>query len=79
MTYEEDNAVTLLIAIEEPERFGGGGGGGGGCTSVGDSFWWWAKLVVVFIFLAFLGVLFFLWIGPFVMNKEVIPVLNWET
>ncbi|KAI3823670.1 hypothetical protein L1987_05110 [Smallanthus sonchifolius] len=75
MTYEEDNAVILLIAIEEPEGFGGGGG----CTSVGDSFWWWAKLVVVLIFLAFLGVLFFVWIGPFVMNKEVIPVLNWET
>lgn len=83
------------VILNEQEDLGGGGGGRGrgsslpsssssmGCASVGVSFWcclwWWAKLVLVFIFLAVLGVCFFLWIGPFLMNKEVIPILNWET
>ncbi|XP_024996497.1 uncharacterized protein LOC112529443 [Cynara cardunculus var. scolymus] len=49
------------------------------CTSFWWSLWWWGKLVFVFIFLAILGVCFFVWIGPFLMDKEVIPVLNWET
>ncbi|KAI3687483.1 hypothetical protein L1987_81180 [Smallanthus sonchifolius] len=108
MTYEENDAVTLLkIAIEDPrddyvilsEPVGGGGGGGGrsgggslpsssserggGSSNVGGGvwycLWWWAKLVLVLLFLAVLGVCFFLWIGPFLMNKEVIPILNWET
>ncbi|CAH1436331.1 unnamed protein product [Lactuca virosa] len=74
---------------------GNGRGGGGccslpssssssrSCSSVGGGFWcslwWWSKLVLVFIFLAVMGVCFFLWIGPFLMNKEFIPILNWET
>ncbi|KAD5508313.1 hypothetical protein E3N88_16016 [Mikania micrantha] len=82
-----DDYVTLI----EPEGFNGGGGdcsqpsssSSMGFTGGGDSFWcsfwWWAKLALVLIFVAFLGVCFFLWIGPFLMNKEVIPVLNWET
>ncbi|XP_076950632.1 uncharacterized protein LOC143623668 [Bidens hawaiensis] len=68
-----------------------GGGGGGGCVPSSSSaaatggvrvwycLWWWAKLVLVVVFLAVLGVCFFMWIGPFLMNKEVIPILNWET
>ncbi|KVH90033.1 uncharacterized protein LOC112521629 [Cynara cardunculus var. scolymus] len=88
----EDPKDDYLI-LNEPEGLRGGGGGGGGSlascssarcsTSVGGGFWWsiwwWAKLVLVFVFLAVLGVCFFLWIGPFLMNKEVIPILNWET
>ncbi|XP_076882832.1 uncharacterized protein LOC143531415 [Bidens hawaiensis] len=66
-------------------------GGGGGCVPSSSSssasggvrvwycLWWWAKLVLVVVFLAVLGVCFFMWIGPFLMNKEVIPILNWET
>ncbi|KAK9072946.1 hypothetical protein SSX86_009382 [Deinandra increscens subsp. villosa] len=77
------------VKLNGPEGLGGGNGSlqsspsSSGCISVGGSLWcclwWWAKLVFVVIFLAFLGVSFFLWIGPFLMNKEVIPVLNWET
>ncbi|KAK9079702.1 hypothetical protein SSX86_001381 [Deinandra increscens subsp. villosa] len=81
------------VILSEPEGLGGGGGGGGGsqpsCSSsrgggnVGGGFWcciwWWAKIVLVLMFLAVLGVCFFLWIGPFIMDKEVIPILNWET
>lgn len=51
----------------------------GNCTSFWWSLWWWGKIVFVFIFLAIVGVCFFVWIGPFLMDKEVIPVLNWET
>ncbi|MFS7913908.1 putative SNARE associated golgi family protein [Helianthus anomalus] len=89
MTYKENNDVVTLIkiAIEEPrddyvaltetEELTGGNGGGcyGGC----GGFWWWLKLLVVIIFVGFCGVCFFLWIGPFLMNKGIIPVLNWET
>lgn len=77
------------VILNEPEGLGGGGGSLASCSSsrcsssVGGGFWcslwWWAKLVLVFVFLAVLGVCFFLWIGPFLMNKEVIPILNWET
>lgn len=79
------------VILNEPEGLGGGGCGGSlascssskGSSSVGGGFWcsiwWWAKLLLVFVFLAVLGVCFFLWIGPFLMNKEVIPILNWET
>ena len=39
------------------------------CSSVGGGFWcslwWWWNLVLVFIFLAVMGVCFFLWIIPF--------------
>ncbi|KAD3641262.1 hypothetical protein R6Q59_003875 [Mikania micrantha] len=48
-----------------------------------DSVWWslwrWAKLAFIVIFLTVLGGCFFIWIGPFLMNKEVVPILNWET
>lgn len=76
------------VILKEPEGYGGGcsvpsSSTASGCSGVGGSFWcsiwWWLKLVLVFIFLAVLGVCFFLWIGPFLMNKEVIPILNWET
>ncbi|CAH1421630.1 unnamed protein product [Lactuca virosa] len=73
------------VILKEPEGLGGGNSrGGGGCcslpsssspsSSVGGGFWcslwWWSKLVLVFIFLAVVGVCFFLWIRPFLMIKE---------
>ncbi|XP_057812258.1 uncharacterized protein LOC131026396 isoform X1 [Salvia miltiorrhiza] len=42
------------------------------------SLWWWAKLVLVVLFVAVLGAVFFKWIGPFFMDKEIIPIINWE-
>ncbi|KAI3501185.1 hypothetical protein L1887_29047 [Cichorium endivia] len=50
-----------------------------GGDNIWSSLWRWAKLVFVVIFVAVLGVCFFIWIGPFLMNREVIPILNWET
>ncbi|KAL0393418.1 UNVERIFIED_CONTAM: hypothetical protein Slati_4308000 [Sesamum latifolium] len=49
-------------------------GGGGGWWS----WWWWAKLVVVVVFVAVLGAVFFKWVGPFFMDKEIIPIIIWE-
>ncbi|KAL2543514.1 SNARE associated Golgi protein family [Forsythia ovata] len=54
---------------------GESGGGSGGWLW---SFWWWAKLVLVVAFLGVLGAVFFKWVGPFFMDKEIIPIINWE-
>jgi uncharacterized membrane protein YdjX (TVP38/TMEM64 family) len=41
--------------------------------------WWWAKLVLVLAFVGVLIAVFIKWIGPFIMDKEIIPLINWET
>lgn len=43
------------------------------------SFWWWAKLVLLFAFLGVVAAVFFKWVGPFFIDKEIIPIINWET
>ncbi|XP_057510338.1 uncharacterized protein LOC130792793 [Actinidia eriantha] len=40
--------------------------------------WWWAKVVVLLIFVGVLAVVFLKWVGPFFMDKEIIPIINWE-
>ncbi|XP_076905694.1 uncharacterized protein LOC143561514 [Bidens hawaiensis] len=76
MTYEDDKVSLLKISIEEPRddyaKLNAP-------AVSGHGFWWWLKLAFVLMFLIFLGVSFIIWVGPFLMNKEVIPVLNWET
>ncbi|KAI3682011.1 hypothetical protein L2E82_50322 [Cichorium intybus] len=84
-----DHKPDYVIMTEEEELDDDRGGGvgvapspsspSGDCTSIWWSFWWWGKLVFLVIFLAVLGICFFAWIGPFLMDKEVIPILNWET
>lgn len=39
--------------------------------------WWWARLIILLIFVGVLAAVFFKWVGPFVMDKEIIPLLNW--
>lgn len=39
--------------------------------------WWWARLIILLIFVGLLAAVFIKWVGPFVMNKEIIPLLNW--
>ncbi|XP_042052755.1 TVP38/TMEM64 family membrane protein YtxB-like [Salvia splendens] len=60
---------------------GGDTGGGDEASSDGGwwlwSLWWWVKLVLVVLFVAVLGAVFFKWIGPFFMDKEIIPMINW--
>lgn len=51
------------------------GGDGGWCWSL----WWWLKLVLVLTFLGVLAAVVCKWIGPFFMDKEIIPIIHWET
>ena len=41
--------------------------------------WYWVKLVVLFLFLGFLAVVVLVWVGPYFIDKEIIPIINWET
>ncbi|KZV45322.1 hypothetical protein F511_04060 [Dorcoceras hygrometricum] len=63
-----------ICETETSSSCGGGGGGGGWWWSL----WWWAKLVLVVLFVSLLGAVFFKWIGPFFMDKEIIPFIIWE-
>ncbi|CAH1415603.1 unnamed protein product [Lactuca virosa] len=83
----EDCKCDYEILIER-EALGDCGGGialtssssaSGGGSEIWSSLRRWAKLVFVVILVSVLGVCFFIWIGPFLMNKEVIPILNRET
>lgn len=38
----------------------------------------WMKFALLFSFLGGLAFVFFRWVGPFVMDKEIIPLINWE-
>ncbi|KAL2547448.1 SNARE associated Golgi protein family [Forsythia ovata] len=51
-----------------------GGGDGGWCWSL----WWWLKLILVVTFLGVLAAVIFKWVGPFFMDKEIIPIIHWE-
>lgn len=35
-------------------------------------------MVVVLIFVGVLAAVFLIWVGPFFMDKEIIPLINWE-
>ncbi|KAL3645366.1 hypothetical protein CASFOL_010546 [Castilleja foliolosa] len=48
-----------------------------GCCG-GGGWWWWAKLVMVVLFVVVLGAVFCKWVGPFFMDKEIIPIIIWE-
>ncbi|XP_071730766.1 uncharacterized protein [Rutidosis leptorrhynchoides] len=83
-----DDPKPDYIIMTSPEGIGDHGRGGfapssssisGDCINIWWSFWWWGKFVFLIVFLAILGFCFFVWIGPYLMEKEVIPILNWET
>ncbi|KAG4135073.1 hypothetical protein ERO13_D08G193700v2 [Gossypium hirsutum] len=42
------------------------------------SIWFWVKLGVLFTFIGLLAAVFFRWVGPFLMDKELMPIINWE-
>ncbi|XP_047947927.1 transmembrane protein 64-like isoform X1 [Salvia hispanica] len=71
---DEEDYVKLEAETSTSGCCDGGDDGGGWLWSL----WWWAKLVLVVLFVAVLGAVFFKWIGPFFMDKEIIPVINWE-
>ncbi|XP_022759436.1 transmembrane protein 64 [Durio zibethinus] len=42
------------------------------------STWYWIKLGILFTFIGLLAAVFLKWIGPFFMDKELMPIINWE-
>ncbi|XVF52755.1 hypothetical protein PTKIN_Ptkin05aG0043800 [Pterospermum kingtungense] len=42
------------------------------------SIWYWIKLGILLTFLGLLAAVFLKWIGPFLMDKELMPIINWE-
>ncbi|XP_051114686.1 uncharacterized protein LOC127240196 [Andrographis paniculata] len=44
----------------------------------GVRWWWWAKILAVVSTVVVLAVVFFIWIEPVLMDKEIIPIINWE-
>ncbi|XP_010433980.1 PREDICTED: uncharacterized protein LOC104718021 [Camelina sativa] len=41
-------------------------------------FWFRVKLSILFIVLAALAIVGYIWIGPLIMDKELIPIIQWE-
>ncbi|KAJ4712895.1 SNARE associated Golgi family protein [Melia azedarach] len=90
--YEEDNEVVpdlgLRIDVEENNNIKGdyvklreceeeepGSPRRWSCGKV----WYWLKLALLLTCLGLLAGVFIKWVGPFFMDKEVIPIINWET
>ncbi|KAK8533206.1 hypothetical protein V6N13_046366 [Hibiscus sabdariffa] len=42
------------------------------------SIWDWIKLGILLIIVALLVAVFLKWVGPFFMDKELMPLINWE-
>lgn len=89
-TYEEEDAVSRLKITIQGEVMSKGGYGTFSEPEHGlavttsywnscSSFWHWAKFVFAACFGAAMGLCFLLWIAPFLINKGVVPILNWET
>ncbi|KAJ4951471.1 hypothetical protein NE237_028303 [Protea cynaroides] len=91
MTCESDDTVTPELKLQmgddngdyvrlgcfndrELEQFGGEPP----CPKKGNFLWWWVKVVSFCICLVALAVVGIIWVGPFILDKEVIPVLDWE-
>lgn len=93
MTYYEDDEVvpelTLRIDIDENNNNNKGdylklreceeGGPGSPRRWSCGRVWYWVKLAVFLTSLGLLAAVFIKWVGPFFMDKEVIPMINWET
>ncbi|KAM3343752.1 hypothetical protein BC332_00476 [Capsicum chinense] len=75
----EENNKGFLKGCIGASSSGISGYGGNSSSSRCWSLWWWAKLVLVLIFVGVLAAVFLKWVGPFFMDKEIIPILNWET
>ncbi|KAF3448435.1 hypothetical protein FNV43_RR09148 [Rhamnella rubrinervis] len=45
----------------------------------GGALWYWFRFVLLLVCLGLLAWVFLTWVGPFFMDKEIIPLINWET
>ncbi|CAI0417445.1 unnamed protein product [Linum tenue] len=41
--------------------------------------WYWVKLAALFACLGGLAFVVLKWVGPYFMDKQIIPIINWET
>ncbi|KAE8710835.1 putative LRR receptor-like serine/threonine-protein kinase [Hibiscus syriacus] len=65
---EECEAGERDLSVQEP----------GFCSLRGRSIWFWIKSGILFTFIGLLAAVFFKWVGPFLMDKELMPIINWE-
>ncbi|KAE8727729.1 hypothetical protein F3Y22_tig00005406pilonHSYRG00503 [Hibiscus syriacus] len=65
---EECEADERDLSVQEPAF----------CSLQRRSIWFWIKLGILFTFIGLLAAVFFKWAGPFLMDKELMPILNWE-
>ncbi|KAH6805543.1 SNARE associated Golgi protein family [Perilla frutescens var. frutescens] len=93
MTYNAGHEDLRLVGDYVKLEAGGGGGGGGDAGALclkeasrcrgsrGELWWllwWWAKLALVVLLVGALLTVFLKWVGPFIMEKEIIPLISWE-
>ncbi|MED6220724.1 hypothetical protein PIB30_047601 [Stylosanthes scabra] len=62
-----DDPTVAAVVVESP------------APSRRSAVWYWAKMALLFLCLAFLAVVVLKWVGPYFIDKEIIPVINWET
>lgn len=70
----------VKLEASEPETSTSAGGGSSTSDEWGwwSWWWWWAKIAAAVLLLVVLAAVFFKWIAPFLMEKEIIPIMNWE-
>ncbi|EYU40545.1 hypothetical protein MIMGU_mgv1a011468mg [Erythranthe guttata] len=91
MTYNAAGDEDLRMDREYVKLEGGGGDGsppcaaavasrycGDGCGLGRRSLWWWGKLLLLVVFAGLFAAVIFKWVGPFLMDKGIIPIINWE-
>ncbi|XVF10729.1 hypothetical protein REPUB_Repub07fG0207700 [Reevesia pubescens] len=66
---EECEAEEKDLLLKEPTFF---------CSIWRKSIWYWIKLGILLTFVGLLAAVFLKWVGPFLMDKELIPIINWE-
>ncbi|RWR80703.1 transmembrane protein 64 isoform X1 [Cinnamomum micranthum f. kanehirae] len=64
--------------LNDVEAVGFGGQGDESRARGCCSFCWWMKAVFFCVFVLVAAACFFIWGGPFLINKVVVPVLDWE-
>ncbi|PON57444.1 Transmembrane protein [Parasponia andersonii] len=61
------------------EELGGGAAEDSPPGRRGSRLWCWVRLVLLVACLGVLTAVCIKWVGPFFMDKEIIPLINWET
>lgn len=91
MTYKDDDTVVVIVPELQLKMSDGGGDYvrlGHDIVEVPPSpkkerpflwwWWWWLRIVFLCIFAIGVGIVIVIWVGPFLLNKEVVPLLDWE-